>query len=87
MNGIYEIPACLADTLQLYGKKRELVPLGSEDGYTNQFLAIINKATAFYPCDRYRNTDEILDDLSGFPIEKGVKFYSRCYEYDENKAV
>ena len=87
MNGISEFPAYLADIRQIYMKKRELVPLGSEDVYTDRFLSIINKATAFSPSDRYKDIDEILDELSRFPIEKDIKFYSRCYEYDENEAV
>lgn len=87
MNGIIEIPACHADIRQIYMNKGKLVPLGSDDVYTNHFLSIINKATAFSPSDRYKNTDEMLNDLLKFPIENDIKFYSRCYEYDENEAV
>ncbi len=87
MNGIFEFPEYLADIPRLYRHKKELVPLGSEDGYTHRFLDIINKAAAFDPQNRYQNIDEILADLSKIPIEENVRFYSRCYEYDENEAV
>lgn len=52
----------------------------SNDQYAEQFLQIINKLSEFSPGKRYQTADELLKDLSDFPVKEGIRFYSICSE-------
>ena len=80
MNGTHEFNVYGKSISQIYHMKKNLHPLQSNDIYVEQFLKIVNKLSEFSPGKRYQTADELLKDLSDFPIEEGIRFYSLCSE-------